>query len=149
VDETARRAAAVTEQALAVLAGQVAENYAAKTTLAARAGAANAAHTAHAAALLEGLPATPTPTGSPTPASPAVTPQVGPVPATAAGAALALARAETAAAASHLAAMTGTSGPVATLLASVAASDLAFAASLRPLAVKPAKVASAKKAPTS
>ena len=71
------------------------------------------AHQAHAAALLEGL--TPAPSRAPAAALTAV----------------ALAQAQTAAAARHLTALAGVSGPLARLLASIAASDAALASTVR------------------
>lgn len=115
VDEAARRAAASTEQALADSAGA--------TAAALRSNAAGplltlaaSAHQAHAAALLEGL--------SP---STGVTPSASSRPTTATK----LAAAQTAASGRHRAALPEVSGSLARLLACVAASDAAFAATLR------------------
>lgn len=141
-DEVARRAAAAAESDLATLAAAIGTAFATKTSaaaLVARTRSAAGAHTAHATALLQGLPAVPaaspsssgaaTGTASPT-GSPSGAPTV---PAKASAAAAALVLAQTGAARAHLAAMGTVSGVAARLLASVAASDLAFASTLRPL----------------
>jgi hypothetical protein len=122
-DETARRAAAASEQWLALLAGAVATNSVAQQAATAVARAAAAAHDAHSRALLEGLP--PAPSRSPTAGST--------IPSILKEAAAALIRAQTAAGRSNQDSLHLVSGPTARLLASVAASDLAYAAALRPV----------------
>ena len=111
-DEIARRTAAAHETALADIAAATAK--ALRTTPAGPAIAfAATAHQAHAVALLEGVSQAP----SRAPAT-AVT-------------AVALAQAQTAAGARHLSALPGVSGPLARLLASIAASDAALASTVR------------------
>jgi hypothetical protein len=149
VETTARRRAGATETALAALAGAIATTYADKPAanqrgaadLVALSQAAGGAHLAHATALLHGLPdatAGPTP-GSAPPASTS-SPSSGPsasapaaVPATVRAAASALVIAQEGAAAQHLSSLPEVTGTLAALLASVAASDAAFASTLRPL----------------
>lgn len=148
VDEVTRRAAGAAETSLAELAAAITGTYSGPPaagqrdagTLVALTAAAQAAHVAHATALLRDLPAsaaataTATPTGTTTPApstSPTATAPA--VPGTVRAAAAALVRAQGAATAAHLAALPAVTGPLAALLASVAASDVAFASSLRPL----------------
>ncbi len=129
-DETARRAAAATERVVAQLATAIATRYAADKAFAARCQDAATAHTAHSSALLEGLPAGPSTTSSPLATG---APGIG---STAPTAAANLVQTQTIAATSHLGAMDQVSGGLARLLASVAASDLAFASVLRPFASK-------------
>ena len=111
-DELARRTAAAHETALADIATATAKALRTAPTGPAIAFSATA-HQAHAAVLLEGL--TPAPSRAPAAALTAV----------------ALAQAQTAAAARHLAALPGVSGPLARLLASIAASDAALASTVR------------------
>ena len=111
-DELARRTAAAHETALADIATATAKALRTAPTGPAIAFSATA-HQAHAAALLEGL--TPAPSRAPAAALTAV----------------ALAQAQTAAAARHLTALAGVSGPLARLLASIAASDAALASTVR------------------
>lgn len=118
-EETARRSAAATESGLQRQATAVAK---ANPGVAAAAMDAAAAHAAHAAALLDGLP-TPSPAATATPSAGSAAPVVA-TPA-------ALARAQDAAATAHLVALRPLDGPTARLLASVGASDAAFAAVIR------------------
>jgi hypothetical protein len=146
-DETARRAAAATEQSLAVLAAAVGSAYPSHPALLAACRDATGAHTRHAERLLAGLPASSS-SSSPSPSGQAVgTPSgAGAAPSgsatatpavagTAQGAALSLAQAETDASGQHQAALGAVSAAAARLLASVAASDAGYAARVRPLAV--------------
>lgn len=127
-DETARRVAAATERLVAQMATAIATRYAANKSFAARCQDAATAHAAHSTALLEGLSAGPSATSSAT-----GPPAIG---STALTAAANLVQAQTTAATSHQGAMDQVSGDLARLLASVAASDLAFASVLRPFASK-------------
>lgn len=119
-DEVARSGAARREQALAERADQTAVRHPGLTV----ATAAAAAHTAHAKALSETLAPSPSPTASTATVV---------VPTSRAAAARDLAAAETAAAEAHRASLAkaGVTGDVARLLASVAASDGAFALAVR------------------
>jgi hypothetical protein len=120
-DEAARRTAATSELALADLATAVpAATSGPSAALTARLAQAAAIHRAHAAALLEGLPAaTPSPTTS------------GRTSPSAVASPRALVTAQAAAATAYQRALLPLSGPTARLLASVAASDAALAAMLR------------------
>jgi hypothetical protein len=139
-DERARRTAAAGEQSLALLAVTVSARFAAQKALAARCRAAGAAHTAHSEALLEGLSPVASTSASSSSAS-STSPSSSsppPLPTSPQSAVAALTRAQSVAAVSHQDALALVSGPVARLLASVAASDLAQAATLRPLTAHPA-----------
>ena len=129
-DETARRAAAAREQEAATLAGTVATSVATHRELAAAASAAATVHAAHAAALLEGLKALRSPTATPS-ASVTASPSTSSIAVPASAAAGQLAALQTSVATAHQGALDGVSGPLARLLASVAASDLAHAARVR------------------
>lgn len=126
-DEVARRTVAAAESQLAALAASTVTAFPA---LAPRVTPAQQAHQAHADELLAGLPtATSSATAS---GSPAVTSPAAPVvPASPTAALAALATAQTAAATAATARLGTVSGDLARLLASVAASDAAFAALLR------------------
>lgn len=134
-DESARRTAAATELMLAGLTRALSTRFATDKALAAAALTAGRAHDAHAAALLEGLSTSrsPKPSGSSSAStSPSASSSAPALPATASAAVTAVVQAETSAAAGHQHALSGVSGPLARLLASVQASDLAVAASMRP-----------------
>jgi hypothetical protein len=140
-DDRARLAAARIELVLAAQASALAGRPGTSRALAAAAGVATAAHTAHVAALLEGVArqltaaastssrSSASSASSPSSASSAPTGPAGSTgaPVTAAG----LVRAEDAAVAAHQGALGPVSGPLARLVASVAASDAALAAVLR------------------
>lgn len=139
VDETARRTSGATETSLAGLARAVANTFSAgpeagqraAASLVALSSAAEAAHSAHATAVLRDLPVVPAAPAASTATTASPPPAV---PGTVRAAASALVRAQDAATAEHLAALPAVSGTLAALLASVAASDVAFASTLRPLA---------------
>lgn len=129
-DEVARRTAAAAEQ---LLADQAAATVAAHPALAARVTPAQRAHQAHADELTRGLPATsrtPAPGGSGGPTVPA-SPSAPVVPVAPSAALAGLATAQTAAATAITARLGAVSPDLARLLASVAASDTAFASLLR------------------
>jgi hypothetical protein len=135
-DETARLAAADRERALAAQATALAARPGTSRAVAAAAGIATAAHTAHIGALLQGLPRQPTAGASRASGASGASPSTSGTPGTASSPAAAvtaagLVRAEIAAAAVHQAALDPVSGPLARLVASVAASDAALASTLR------------------
>jgi len=131
-DEVARRTAAAAESQLATLAASTVTAFPA---LAPRVTPAQRAHEAHAEELLAGLPsasASPSTGSSAASSGAAAPPPAGPVvPASPAAALATLATAQTAAATAATARLGTVSGDLARLLASVAASDAAFAALLR------------------
>jgi hypothetical protein len=129
-DEVARRAAAGQEEALAAQSRLLATSLSAGRPVLAAVDLAAAAHAAHATALLAGLPgpgaSRPATSGSPTATAGGTSTPTAAVPPTPSQ----LAAAQLAAAAQYQAALGPLSGPVARLIASVAASDASLAAAV-------------------